>query len=288
MREDDALRAVRAAIDMRSALGEVNDQLESRWGVRLRARTGVNTGEVIAGRLLGRGQAFATGDAVNVAARLERPRASARSSSASTRRSSSAKRSGRAGRPLDLRGRASPCPRSGSSAWPARAAARAEMARRCGPRGELGQLREAFERSRVGARLRLVTVMGAAGMGKSRLIDDFADGCGTPRWSPVRCLSYGEGLTFWPLREIVAELAGIDDGDSPDEAQAAIARAASRGRRPRDDRRAARGALGLRTPRPLPAETFWAVRQLLEAAAAERPLVSSSRTSTGASPPSST
>src|SRR5512133_2854191 len=49
VREDDALRAVRAAPDMRTALAELNDQLEERWGVRLQARTGVNTGEVIAG-----------------------------------------------------------------------------------------------------------------------------------------------------------------------------------------------------------------------------------------------
>ena len=70
VREDDALRAVRAALDMRTALAEVNEELESRWGVRLRARTGVNTGEVIAGDS-SRGQAFATGDAVNVAARFE-------------------------------------------------------------------------------------------------------------------------------------------------------------------------------------------------------------------------
>ena len=49
LREDDALRAVRAAAEMRTALEELNEQLEQRWGVRLQARTGVNTGEVIAG-----------------------------------------------------------------------------------------------------------------------------------------------------------------------------------------------------------------------------------------------
>ena len=70
VREDDALRAVRAAAEMRTALAEVNEELEARWGVRLRARTGVNTGEVIAGDS-SRGQGFVTGDAVNVAARLE-------------------------------------------------------------------------------------------------------------------------------------------------------------------------------------------------------------------------
>jgi class 3 adenylate cyclase len=70
VREDDALRAVRAAAEMRSALGDLNEALEARWGVRLRVRTGVNTGEVVAGDP-SRGHGFVTGDAVNVAARLE-------------------------------------------------------------------------------------------------------------------------------------------------------------------------------------------------------------------------
>ena len=70
VREDDALRAVRAAAEMRTALAELNEQLELRWGVRLRVRTGVNTGEVIAGDP-SQGHGFVTGDAVNVAARLE-------------------------------------------------------------------------------------------------------------------------------------------------------------------------------------------------------------------------
>src|SRR4029450_9515264 len=68
VREDDALRALRAAVDMRSALGELNEQLEQRWGVRLQARTGVNTGEVIAGDPA-RGEGFLSGGAVDVAAR---------------------------------------------------------------------------------------------------------------------------------------------------------------------------------------------------------------------------
>ena len=70
VREDDALRAVRAAAEMQTALEELNEQLEQRWGVRLQARTGVNTGEVIAGDAA-LGQGLVTGDAVNVAARLE-------------------------------------------------------------------------------------------------------------------------------------------------------------------------------------------------------------------------
>src|SRR5438093_6375702 len=65
--EDDALRAVRAADELRAGLGELNDELEHSYGTRLELRMGVNTGEVVTGTE----ERLATGDAVNVAARLE-------------------------------------------------------------------------------------------------------------------------------------------------------------------------------------------------------------------------
>ena len=70
LHEDDALRAVRAAVEMREALNILNDELERSWGIRLAARIGVNTGEVIAGDH-SQGHLFVTGKAVNVAKRLE-------------------------------------------------------------------------------------------------------------------------------------------------------------------------------------------------------------------------
>src|SRR6266511_3001584 len=70
LHEDDALRAVRAAYEMKQRLARLNDTLETRWGVRLENRTGVNTGEVVAGDVTA-GQRLVTGDAVNTAARLE-------------------------------------------------------------------------------------------------------------------------------------------------------------------------------------------------------------------------
>ena len=70
VREDDGLRALRAAVEMRQRLETLNAEFEREWGVRLRVRTGVNTGEVVAGDP-SRGQAFVSGDTVNVAARLE-------------------------------------------------------------------------------------------------------------------------------------------------------------------------------------------------------------------------
>jgi class 3 adenylate cyclase len=68
--EDDAVRAVRAAAEMLEGLEVLNEDLEAFWGVTIQARIGVNTGEVVAGDPR-RGEGFATGDAVNVAARLE-------------------------------------------------------------------------------------------------------------------------------------------------------------------------------------------------------------------------
>src|SRR6059058_4577562 len=65
--EDDALRAVRAADELRAGLGDLNDELEGSYGTRLELRIGVNTGEVVTGTE----ERLATGDAVNVAARLE-------------------------------------------------------------------------------------------------------------------------------------------------------------------------------------------------------------------------
>src|SRR6202162_1824163 len=70
LHEDDALRAIRAAAEMREHLGALNEELERDWGVRIEVRTGVNTGEVVAGDASS-GQRFATGDAVNVAKRFE-------------------------------------------------------------------------------------------------------------------------------------------------------------------------------------------------------------------------
>jgi class 3 adenylate cyclase len=276
VREDDALRAVRAAADMRTALAEINEQLELRWGVRLRARTGVNTGEVIAGDS-SRGQAFVTGDAVNVAARLEQAAEVGEiligeHTFALVRDSVEVEPVP----PLDLKGKRDRVPafRLIDVAGPAAPPERRMDSPLVGRERELELLREAFGRAVAGRTCELVTVLGPAGIGKSRLASDFADTLsGAATVVAGRCLSYGEGLTFWPLREVVGELAGIDDGQSPEDARARIARLL-----PADDDTAnvverVAGALGLVEATAYPAETFWAVRKFLEAAAAERPLV---------------
>lgn len=276
VREDDALRAVRAAIEMRTALGDLNEQLELRWGVRLGVRTGVNTGEVIAGDS-SRGQGFATGDAVNVAARLEQA-AGVGEILIGGHTHELVRDAVRAEPvpPLDLKGKSEPVRAFRLLDLADRAALLEERLSSplVGRERELGLLREAFERAVADRTCELITILGPAGVGKSRLAEELANQVrGTATFVAGRCLSYGDGLTFWPLREVVEALAGTDDGESSQQAVARI-----EGLLPADDDRDSvvermAGALGLSDAAASPAETFWAVRRLLEAAAARRPLV---------------
>ena len=276
VREDDALRAVRAAAEMRRALEELNEQLELRFGVRLRVRTGVNTGEVIAGDP-SQGHGFVTGDAVNVAARLEQAAPDGEvligEDTYELVRDSVQVEQVPA---LDLKGKSERVPAYRLVAVSGAGAGRGSRlgAPLVGRERELTALREAFDRVVAGRGCELVTILGPAGLGKSRLAEEFAERLrGSATVVGGRCLSYGEGLTFWPVREVVEGLAGIDDGHSSEEAQAAIARMLS------DDDDTAlvvervAGALGLYEVAASPQETSWAVRRLLEAAASPQPLV---------------
>ena len=271
--EDDALRAVRAVDEMRTALEQLNEQLDQRYGVRLRVRTGVNTGEVIAGDPSA-GHGFVTGDAVNVAARLEQAAGDGEVllGEATAELVRDAVDTEPAGE-LELRGRGRPVRAFRLAGVRERGGDPGRLAPLVGRERELALLREALERS--GDRCELVTLLGAAGLGKSRLVAELESSLdGTATVVTGRCLSYGEGLTFWPVREVVEALAGIDDADSLDEAQAALERLLSR-----DDERdtiVARlaGAVGLTAEPASPAEIAWAVRRVVESAAAERgPLV---------------
>ena len=274
--EDDALRAVRAANEMRAALRELNEQLDLRWGVRLQARTGVNTGEVIVGDP-SHGEDFVSGEAVTIATRLER--------SAPPREILIGEQTlelvrgavlVQAVAPLELGGKRQPVRafRLLDVASPDRGIDRGLSSPLVGRERELQVLHEAFDHTVSAGTCELVTVVGPAGVGKSRLASDFVRSLGGAATAVRgRCLSYGQGLTFWPLREIVAELAGTEDGHSPDEVLTGLTRLL-----PADDDRATvaervAGALGVMDSTAYPEDTFWAVRKLLEAVASERPLV---------------
>jgi class 3 adenylate cyclase len=171
VREDDALRAVRAAAEMRSALGDLNEALEARWGVRLRVRTGVNTGEVVAGDP-SRGHGFVTGDAVNVAARLEQAATEDEILiGEDTLRLVRDAVQVTTVEPLELKGKAEPVPayRLLSVEAGAPGFSRRLDSALVGREDELGGLRAALEKVTAERSCALVSVLGAAGVGKSRL-----------------------------------------------------------------------------------------------------------------------
>ena len=267
--DDDALRAIRAAIDMRTALGSLNQDLEEIHGVRLAIRTGVNTGEVVAGDPSDR-QSFATGAAVATTQRLE---AAARSGEIllgdSTYRLVSNAVLVEPMEPLQLKGKADPVLAwrllgvvEGAPPFPRRLdtpmIGRAE---------ELAALKTELETAAGERRCRLATVVGSAGIGKSRLGNElFADTRGHATTLVGRCLAYGEGITYWPLRGIVLSATGSLSRQGIGEFLAGAEDA---------DRIAARlaGAVGTAEEPPGGEETFWAVRRFLEHTAKERPII---------------
>jgi class 3 adenylate cyclase/predicted ATPase len=236
--EDDALRACRAAIEMRDALP----------GLGIRGRIGVNTGEVVTGTA----ERLATGDAVNIAARLEQAAqpdevligASTYNLVASSVEAESID-------PLELKGKAEPVP-----AFRLRAVAGASERRFATPMvgrdRELRSLGDALARAGHDRSCQLFTVLGSAGVGKSRLAAEFlADG--EARVVRGRCLSYGEGITYWPVVEVVKQLDALPDDD--------VAAGTLR------------SLLGETTRAASADEIAWAFRKLLEQEAQRRPLV---------------
>jgi class 3 adenylate cyclase/tetratricopeptide (TPR) repeat protein len=195
--EDDALRACRAAVEMRDALPELG----------VAGRVGVNTGEV----LTGTEERLATGDAVNVAARLEQAAEPGEVLiGAETLALVGIAVEVGDERLLELKGKSEPV-----SACPLlsvrEAAERSHTSRFVGRERELQQLADAWDRALAGPRCELVTVVGDPGVGKSRLVAEALEQFGT-RVVRGRCLSYGEGITYWPVIEVVKQLhARLDD-----------------------------------------------------------------------------
>ena len=271
LHEDDAVRAVRAAFEMKEKLEEVNERLEAGWGVRLENRTGVNTGEVVAGDVSS-GQRLVTGDTVNTAARLEQaaPALEILIGEPTYRLVRDAVEVEPV-EPLELKGKAERVPAYRLlSVSIDEGVARRLDAPMVGRVQELQLLMESLDRARSNGRTELVTVFGPAGAGKSRLLREFLARAGEEVWSlRGRCLSYGEGITFWPLAEVGRSAAGISD-DDPREVAIAKLRALAG-----DDEVAERvgAAIGLIDTSYRIEETFWAARRLLERLAAKKPLI---------------
>jgi class 3 adenylate cyclase/tetratricopeptide (TPR) repeat protein len=222
--EDDAERAVRAACGMQAAMGELNVGLARAFGLELALRVGINTGEVLAGRI---GDEYTVvGDAVNVAARLQGAAAvGAILVGERTRRSTEGACVYRPIGPLMLKGRAELV-----TAWevvelhrPGRLRAHDRpQTKLVGRRAELSQLLALFERvGREGAP-HMVTVLGEAGIGKTRLIQELELRC-KRRVPPShvcrgRCLGFGSGAVYWPLSEMLRAECAITAADGPAQA----------------------------------------------------------------------
>src|SRR5438034_1107886 len=231
LHEDDALRALRASVELREAVSALG----------LEARIGVNTGEVVSGS----GEALVTGDAVNIAARLEQ--------AAQPDEILLGERTFRLARDavevepveaLELKGKAEAVPayRLLGVVKGAPAFARKLDSPMVGRDEELTQLRQSLTRTVRERRCHLFTVLGPAGIGKSRLVAELATSAREALVLSGPCLPYGEGITYWPLVDIFRSANA--------EAELAAALAA-----------------------PTSEETFLAVRRFLESLARDRPLV---------------
>jgi class 3 adenylate cyclase/tetratricopeptide (TPR) repeat protein len=299
---DDAERAVRAGLAMQAAMDEINEPLAQQHGVTFALCVGINTGEVLAGRV---GDSYTViGDSVNVAARLQ---AAARLGTVTVgERTHDATRDAIEYRALDeplaLKGKAQPV-----HAWEALApvAARASAdsvaqparAPLVGRTAELAQLNSLVERVEQRRGAHLATVIGEAGVGKSRLLQEFEQELRLGRSAPVmrrgRCLPYGSSVAYWPLGEVIRAECGIVDGDPPATAWAKLSsrlselfeepRRESGGSSPSRVALIAR-LLGIEAPEESPPaeeldaqrtrEAFFAaVRSCVEGLARERPLV---------------
>ena len=235
--EDDALRAVRAAAEMRDALPELGVQ----------ARIGLNTGTVVTGTE----ERLATGDAVNVAARLEQAaepgevllgeptlelvREAVEVESVA---------------PLQLKGKTEAV-RAHRLLRVREAPERRHETPFVGRERELALVREAWDRARSEQLCELVTIVGDAGVGKTRLAVEALASL-EARTVRGRCLTYGEGITYWPVVEVLKQLDVLPP--DPDAASAI------------------RSLLGQAETVTSPEEIAWAFRKTLEHAAAAQPL----------------
>jgi class 3 adenylate cyclase/tetratricopeptide (TPR) repeat protein len=274
--EDDALRACRAAIEIRRRLSELEPLIRADQGVAIEWRAGINTGQVVAGDVAA-GQRIVTGDAVNVAARLEAAAAPGEIlMGAETYALVREAVSTASVEPLTLKGKSDPVP-----AWRLIGVsnsvgrhARPSDAPLVGRLRPLRLLDDAFHEAVEERICHLFTIVGAAGVGKSRVVEEFIGSLGEQaQVASGRCLAYGQGITYWPVAEAIRDAAGIAEGD---DAEAAVARLREvLGSEPEAERIGAivGGLLGIEDGPTAPDEIFSAIRKTFEAVARKTSLI---------------
>jgi class 3 adenylate cyclase/tetratricopeptide (TPR) repeat protein len=260
--EDDALRAARAAAELRDGLAELNSELQREFGTELQVRIGINTGEVVTNE----GGTLATGDAVNVAARLEQ---AAQPGDIlvgdTTRQLAEGALELEPVAPVLAKGKSEPLLAYRLTGVRADAPAfeRRFDAPFVGRGGELEQLSQVFGRAVRDRSCQLFTVLGPAGIGKSRVVHEFVASAAGSIVLRGRCLAYGEGITYFPLVEVLEQIAAADElsGLLRGDAQRELLNEVS-------------AAIGVVDDAVLAREdTFRAVRMLLELLAQSRPVI---------------
>jgi DNA-binding SARP family transcriptional activator len=273
--EDDALRAVRAAFEMRGALAALGGRLESELGVRVTMRVGVNTGEVVTAWATGQSSPV-TGDAVNVAVTLQQAAGPGeillgegthhlvrRAIEAEPTEAIDPRRMSGPTRAFRLLAVA-PGPTSHEPRFDAPLVGR-EL--------ERGLLESAFEQATADETCQLFTLLGPAGVGKSRLVHEFLRSIRpTAQVLRGRCPPYGERVAFWPVAETIKQAAGISDADTATEVRGKIGALLGADRQALAITDHVAAIIGLSEAPTSSDETFRAIRTLYERIARGRPL----------------
>jgi class 3 adenylate cyclase/tetratricopeptide (TPR) repeat protein len=274
--EDDALRAVRAAADIRDRLVSLNAELEAGRGIAIRFRTGVNTGEVVAGSAA-TADSFVTGDAVNTAARLEQhaPPGEVYLGLPTYRLVRDAVEAEPV-EPISAKGKAEPVAayRLVSVRPDVAGHARHLERRLIGRARELNRLHRSLEDAIADERCVLFTLLGPAGIGKSRLVQEFVSVAGDiATVVRGRSLPYGEAITYWAVGEIVRSAAGVSEGDDHTSALEKVGTLVSDEPDGPEIAHTIATAIGLATGSADRADVFRAFRRCIESIAKRQPVV---------------
>jgi class 3 adenylate cyclase/tetratricopeptide (TPR) repeat protein len=275
LHEDDALRAVKAAVELRKALDELAEEVRTRWGEEFHVRLGMNTGKVLVGDA-GSLEEELTGTSVNLAKRFEEAAGPDEIliGEETYRLVDYAVETGEA-MALTVDGFPEP-----QKVWRLREVRpdrpgrpRRRDAPMVGRALEQALLLQLFERVEAERSCHLVTVLGSAGVGKSRLVDEFVTRLeGQARVLRAHCPALGDSVTMWPMVEIVRQAAGIDPADPPELASDRLAEVLGGEDTSKLVERIAQ-LLGFRQEAGQDADTSWALQRLLETLARRQPLV---------------